>query len=267
MKEKTANEIAESPAPSFRCHVRLLVEYDGEPFAGWQRQPHRPSVQQTLEEAVLAIAGRGIRVSTVTAAGRTDAGVHAAGQVASFFTDARLPFEKWAPALNTKLPPQIRIVESREAPPNFHPRKDATRKRYQYVVWTRATASALERRALHVPYGVDWDEVRRAAQVFVGRHDFKSFQAADATTKTSVREIYRFDVRHEPPWRVVFDLEGNGFLKQMVRTIVGTLLDVGIGKSSVSDVRACLEAKDRTRAGRTVPPWGLTLCEVRYGDG
>ena len=248
-------------------HIRLIVEYDGEGFAGWQRQPHRPSIQQALEEAVAAVCGPDVGHSTVTGAGRTDAGVHASGQVASFFTEATVPAEKWAPALNTRLVPAIRVVESREVAAQFHPRKDAIAKRYEYHVWTRPTASALERRVLHVPYPVDWVSVSEAARIFIGRHDFKSFQAADATTKTSVREIFRFDVRREPPHRVVFDIEGNGFLKQMVRTIVGTLLDVGTGRRTLDDVRSCLEARDRRSAGRTVPASGLFLREVRYGDG
>lgn len=247
-------------------HVRLLVEYDGEPFAGWQRQPGRPTIQQALEEAVAAVCGPGVSHSTVTGAGRTDAGVHASGQVASFFSDAGIPAEKWAPALNAHLPPTIRVVESRPAPPHFHPRKDARAKRYEYHVWTRPVASALDRKVLHVPYPVDWAKVADAAQLFVGRHDFKSFQAADATTKTSEREIFRFDLRREPPHRVVFDIEGNGFLKQMVRTIVGTLLDVGTGRRTIDDVKACLAARDRCRAGRTAPASGLWLREVRYDD-
>lgn len=255
-----------STLSDFAHHVRLLVEYDGERFAGWQRQPDQRTIQQTLEEAIRAVTAPDVRCSAVTGAGRTDAGVHASGQVASFFTDARLPAERWAAALNTKLPPEIRVVESREAPPGFHPNKSATRKRYEYHVWTRAVASAVDRKTLHVPYPVDWPRVAEAAKLFLGRHDFKSFQAADATTKTSVREIFRFDVRHEPPHRVVFDLEGNGFLKQMVRTIVGTLLEVGTGRRTVADVQACLDARDRRQAGRTAPACGLWLREVRYGD-
>ena len=246
--------------------MRLLIEYDGEPYAGWQRQAHQPSVQQTLEEFIVLVAGPNVRCSALTVAGRTDSGVHASGQVASFFTDAKFAAVRWAPALNTKLPPTIRVVTSAEAAPTFNPRRDAVSKRYEYHVWTRSSGNATDRKTLHWPVEVQWDQVADAARLFVGHHDFKAFQAADAVTKTSNREIFRFEVRHEPPWRVVFDIEGNGFLKQMVRIIVGTLLEVGVGKKSVDEVHAAILSRDRRRAGRTASPRGLWLREVRYRD-
>lgn len=250
--------------------IRLVLEYDGSGFDGWQvgsfARGGRPgrSVQAALEAAVRAITGQ---ASRVVAAGRTDAGVSAEGQVACFFTDSQIPAESFAPALNSELPPDVSVLRSDEVPLGFHVRKDVVSKLYRYTILNRPARPAIGRAQMaHVMFPLDEEKMRQAAQALVGTHDFTSFAAREATkVKNPVRTITRIDVRREGE-RVVTEVEGRSFLMHMVRTIVGSLIEVGRGKEEPSWIAQVLEARDRRLAGPTAPPEGLTLVRVVYGD-
>jgi tRNA pseudouridine38-40 synthase len=245
-------------------NIRLLIEYDGTAYCGWQRQLTGPSIQEILEETLRKITGV---PTTVYGASRTDSGVHAKGQVALFQTLAPFPAGRWALMLNFYLPSDIRVLESREAAPGFHPQKKAVEKEYEYVVLNRAVHSALYPRVYFMPRNVDWALVRRALPYFVGTHDFKSFQGAKAELKTTVRTITGFDLFDRGDGFFAFRTRGTGFLKQQVRTMVGTLLEVGFGKRSPEDISRVLDACSRREAGPTAPARGLSLVRVYYeGD-
>jgi len=244
--------------------IRLDIEYDGAPFAGWQRQPHRPTVQALIEEAVAAEAG-GERI-VVVGASRTDSGVHALGQVAHFTADTRIPADRWSRVLNRRLPAAVRVVRSAEAPAEFHAQKGVASKLYIYRILNRSQPSALDRRALHVPWPLDWTSISEAARHFVGRHDFRAFRASGSGARTTVREILRLDVVARGEGLYCFEVEGTGFLKQMVRSIAGTLLEVGEGKRRPAEIPAILAGAERGAAGRTAPPDGLFLAWVRYAS-
>jgi len=237
------------------------IEYDGTDFVGWQRQPDGPSIQSTIEDLLQEILERRV---VLYASGRTDSGVHARSQYAMFRGSYKYEPERWARMLNFSLPPSIRILESREMPDNFHAQRDVISKTYEYWVLNRKIASALQRSVHFYPGELDWEKIREAIPFFQGRHDFKAFQGAKAEVKTTVREITRIALRQESSDLYVFELEGNGFLKHMVRTIVGTLLEVGEGKIEVAEIASIIASRDRRKAGRTVPPTGLFLTKVVY---
>lgn len=244
-------------------NIRIVVEYDGEPFFGWQRQGALPTVQGEIERALAKITGQHV---TVYGASRTDTGVHAQGQVANFHTDATVPPERWAMVLNTMLPPQIRVLSSAEVPVDFNSRNHARSKVYEYRLLNRETPSALDRRLYHYPWQLDWDRIQAALPHFVGRKDFRAFQASGATVKTTVRNVHRLDIVIDRDGLYRFVIQGDGFLKQMVRAIVGTLLEVGEGKRDGAAIPAVIESGDRRRAGRTAPGCGLCLVGVQYGE-
>lgn len=243
-------------------NVRLEIEYDGTGFAGWQRQPHKPTVQAHIEDTIASVVGQR---TVVYGASRTDSGVHALGQVANFFVEGPYPAPTWRKILNHHLPREIRIVDAREVPLTFHAQKHAVSKIYEYRVLNRNVASALDRKLLFYPKVCDWDRVRRAMPYFLGHHDFKSFQAAKSEVRTTDREILSFTLETEMPGLFVFRIEGTGFLKQMVRSVVGTLLEIGEGKRDPDSIPAILAARDRRAAGHTVGPEGLCLVRIRYG--
>lgn len=197
-------------------------------------------------------------------ASRTDTGVHALGQGANFWGDTRFESHQWRRVLNSKLPRSIRIVQSREVPDSFHAQRFAVSKIYQYRILNRDYASAIDKNALFFPHKVDWDAIRSCLPHFLGEHDFAAFQGAKATVKTTVRRIQRFELTEEAPNLYVFTVEGNGFLKQMVRAIVGTLLAVGEGKCAAERIPEIITSKDRKQAGRTVSAHGLCLVKVNY---
>lgn len=242
-------------------NIRLLIEYDGTAYCGWQRQLNGPSIQEVLEETIARIAGV---KTTVYGASRTDSGVHAQGQVALFQTLAPFPANRWALMLNFYLPSDIRVLESKEAEAGFHPQKKAVEKEYEYVVLNRAVHSALTPRVYFMPRKVDWALVREALPFFVGTHDFKSFQGAKAELKTTVRTISGFNLFDRGDGFFAFRTRGTGFLKQQVRTMVGTLLEVGFGKRSPEDIARVLKSCSRRAAGPTAPARGLTLVRVYY---
>ena len=247
-------------------NIRLLLEYDGSAYHGWQCQKNGASVQETLADAIAAITGERVMPE---GAGRTDAGVHALGQVACFRTESRIPSERFADALNAVLPRNIAVTASEEADMGFHPRKHATGKLYRYTVLNRPYRSALmEGRAWHVPAELDLAAMRRAAAEVAGTHDFRSFCASGHSVKTYVRTIRRAEWTGVPGEGVLqFDIEGSGFLYNMVRILVGTMVEIGRGKRPVDDLRMLLEAGDRRKAGITAPAGGLCMMAVRYGPG
>ena len=221
------------------------------------------SVQQVLEEAFLPLVG-GTAPPVVNGASRTDAGVHAHGQVASVQVAVAHDVGAIQRALNVRLPVDIRVLDVRDAREGFHARYDARGKSYRYRVVTAPVATPFERWFVwHAPGPRDVEAMRRAAAVLVGRHDFASFQAAGASVPDAVRTISRLEIQ-EAPGALVFDIEGDGFLRHMVRTIVGTLCEMGSGSRDAAAMGGILAARSRPAAGRTAPASGLTLVEVRY---
>lgn len=242
---------------------RLTLEYDGTDFAGWQsqRQGER-TVQDTLAAALAEIAGERVRV---LGAGRTDAGVHAEGQVAAASFATRLDAGTLARALNAKLPADLAVVAASLAAEGFDPRREANRKLYRYSLWNGAAPSPLRRRRFHhVREPLDVAAMAGAAAALVGRHDFASFRATGSRVGSTVRSLARASVEGEARGEIRFELEGDGFLRHMVRNLVGTLLEVGTGRRPAGSMPELLGARDRTRAGPTAPACGLTLVRVDY---
>lgn len=243
---------------------RLVLEYDGAAFAGWQLQPQVATVQGALEAAIARVAGCRVRV---VGAGRTDAGVHAEGQVASVCIETPLGAERLRLALNGVLPPGVAVVEASEAAATFHARRDARAKRYRYAIWNGAIRSPLRAaRAWCLQRPLDLPAMRAAATAFVGTHDFASFQTAGSDVLTTERTLDRLEILGAAGGEITLVFEGSGFLRHMVRNLTGTLVEVGSGRRSASEMPALLAARDRRRAGRTAPAHGLTLEWVRYGS-
>lgn len=241
--------------------IRLVVEFDGTAYQGWQRQGRRPTVQAALESAVRAVTRERV---TVMGAGRTDAGVHAEGQVAAFDTTSKIPAAKFREALNANLPPDVAVIDAADAPPGFQPQFGATSKHYRYVVLNRASRPALLRDRVGLVRGkLDVDPMRAAARALVGTHDFRAFASQADRLENTRRTVKRLDVVRDGD-RIVFDVEGDGFLYNMVRAVVGTLLQVGRGKRPPEDIARVLDGRDRRRAGPNAPACGLTLVSVSH---
>ncbi len=242
---------------------RLTLEYDGEQFSGWQVQPNRRTIQQALEQAVAAIFQRDIRVFV---AGRTDAGVHARGQVACFDAESKMPPKKLVLALNAHTPEDLAVVHADEVPETFDPRKHSAGKIYCYSILNRPGKPTLERgRVWHVPRLLDDQAMQRAGQLLIGEHDFSSFRAADCQAAHPVRTLYFLETRRMDD-TVTIRVFATAFLKQMVRNLVGVLVDVGRGRLDEQDVLRILEARDRREAAQTAPASGLSLESVFYDD-
>lgn len=240
---------------------KLVVEYDGTGYAGWQRQPGQRTVQAELEDAIQKITHTHI---AVIGAGRTDAGVHAQGQVVSFRADKPLTPRDWRRALNAHLPPDISVQAAESVSDDFHARYSAKTKQYEYRILHQPDRPALERnRAWHIYGPLDLDLMRQAAACLVGKQDFASFQGHPTDTKDTICNVQRLELVQEGPLiRVRF--VGDRFLKQMVRSIVGTLVEIGQGKRPPQAMKDILAAKDRRSAGYTAPPQGLHLVRVDY---
>jgi tRNA pseudouridine38-40 synthase len=250
---------ADHPAPL--RNIRLVVEYDGTRYSGWQIQKGRPTVQAEIRRAVRRITGER---ATVIGASRTDAGVHATGQVANFRTSSRIPAERLVHALNFYLPQDIGVRQARDVSPTFHAQFDARWKSYRYLLHNSPTRRPLIRAsALHVRPRLDLAAMRQAARVFVGRRDFRAFGSEVGRKKTTVRTIYRLDLRRVGEC-VIFEISGDGFLYTMVRSIVGTLIRAGQRRITPAEVRRILEQGDRSAAGPVVGPEGLCLVRVCY---
>jgi tRNA pseudouridine38-40 synthase len=243
--------------------IRLTIQYDGTGYVGWQVQPNGISIQQVLEEALARMLQEPVRLMS---SGRTDAGVHARGMVAAFTTTRSIPLRAFSDGLNSLLPPDIAVQEAREAPAGFNPRFEAIGKHYRYTLCNAPRRSPLNRLyAWHLRAHLDLAAMVRAAALFVGEHDFASFRTAGCAAKTTVRRMDSFAVyRHGSC--IIFDVKGSGFLRNMVRLMVGTLVEVGRGRMTPEDVALCLAEPGR-EAGPTAPARGLCLEEVYYEPG
>jgi len=248
--------------------IKLTLAYDGTAYAGWQIQSQGRTVQEVIESTLAKITREPVRV---TASGRTDAGVHALGQVVGFRTECRLPVEVFLRALNAALPRAIAVLEAAEAPEGFHATLHAKRKRYRYLIYDGPVRDVFRlRTAWHGPRDLDVEAMHRAAQALRGTHDFSSFETHGSERKTSVRTVFDISVRRGDegdPHLVAIEVEADGFLYNMVRTIVGTLVKVGRHARSEAWVAEVLAATDRRAAGPTAPPQGLFLMRVEYGGG
>lgn len=243
-------------------NIKLTLAYDGTDFHGWQRQPALRTVQEVLEEAIEKLTGAR---STCQASGRTDAGVHALGQVVHFLTPSRHPAEVFVKALNATMPPDVRVLAAAEMPQAFHATLDATSKRYRYEIDNQPIADPFRLRyAWHVHHRLDDQAMRQAGQALCGRHDFRSFETHWPNRTSSVRTILDLSVERRGD-RVTIEVEADGFLYNMVRAITGTLVLVGTGRRPLSWVAEALHAERRAEAGPTAPPQGLFLVVVRYG--
>jgi tRNA pseudouridine38-40 synthase len=243
---------------------KLTIAYDGTNYCGWQVQVNGPTVQAAIERAVAQITGERIRV---TGSGRTDSGVHALAQVAGFKSDKALAPEQWQRALNGRLPDDIRILDVAQLDRPFDPVRDCRGKRYRYVICDgRVHDVFLRHYRWHVPLRLDAQRMQAAGQMLVGRHDFASFQGAGSPRATTVRTIRELTVGRNPddPHEVRLEVEADGFLYNMVRNIVGVLVDVGHGRLDANHVVEILAARDRGQARRTAPPEGLFLVRVDY---
>lgn len=243
--------------------VKLVVAYDGTAYSGWQVQPNGLTIEEVLNTHLTELLREPIHV---IGASRTDAGVHAMGNVAVFDTSARMPAEKISYAMNTRLPADIRIQDSREAPKDFHPRFTRTIKTYEYRICNRTFLNPMERLySLFYYRPLDVEAMKRAAAYLVGEHDFSSFCTHKPEITNHVREIYSFTVEKSGDL-ITLRVRGSGFLYNMVRILAGTLIRVGVGMFSPEDIPAILEAKNRDLAGETARPEGLTLMKIEYPD-
>jgi tRNA pseudouridine38-40 synthase len=256
-------------------HFKVTLAYDGSEFVGWQRQASGTSIQGLLEQALRELDQREV---AVVGAGRTDAGVHARGQVASFSLARQIEAPALVGALNARLPDAVRIVNAELAPDSFHARFDAAMKVYRYRIWNADVLDPFQRRyAWHLVGSLDRDAMSAAAQLVRGRRDFAAFQAAGSNARSSVREVFSSSVIARPKpcatgekqggdSLITYEVSADGFLRHMVRTIVGTLVEIGRGRRSVAWMDEVLAGCDRSRAGPTAPPEGLVLVSVGYSS-
>ena len=251
---------------------RAVISYFGKEYVGWQRQLNGPSVQEALERALSETFGA---PTQATASGRTDAGVHAEGQVVHFDADTAIPPEKIPFAVNTRLPDDISMLSCEPVSGDFNARFSAKRKTYRYDIYvSRHRRPVLEQTHAHVVTPLSLTAMRACADAIEGEHDFKGFEASGSAVKSTVRTVYSIELKAEgasedgtlSEGRLSVYVTGNGFLYNMVRIIAGTLVYAGQGKLSVEDVERVLETGDRTLAGKTLPPHGLTLVSVGYGE-
>lgn len=242
-------------------NILMLIEYDGTNYSGWQQQPNARTIQGELEKALRILTGEDIRIN---GAGRTDAKVHARGQAANFYTSSTIPPERFSKALNSILPEDVAIVSSEEVSAAFHARFSAVGKKYAYHIYRGASRSPLLRNySLHVSYDLDLGIMREASKLLMGTHDFAGFMAAGSSVQDTVRTIYQIDIasKDNSLW---ITFEGNGFLYNMVRIMVGTLLEIGRGTMDSLQLKGILRDKARDLAGPTAQPQGLYLVKVFY---
>ncbi len=242
-------------------NIKLIIEYDGTNYAGWQVQPNGLAVQQVLEKALARVIGAPVRLHS---SGRTDAGVHARRMIATFRTETTIPLRAFSDGLNTFLPLDIAVQEAEEVPVDFNPRRDAKGKHYRYTILNAPRRLPLVRlHTWHVREKLDLDAMRRAASHLVGEHDFAAFRASGCAAETTVRRIDALEIGREGDL-INIDVTGSGFLRNMVRIIVGTLVEAGLGKRSPDTISSLLQAPDRGAAGMTAPAHGLCLVDVFY---
>ncbi len=252
--------------------VKLILQYDGTGYSGWQVQKNDDTVQALLEDAVFAVTGEELRV---TGASRTDAGVHAFEQVASFKTNTDLDPRIFPRALNAHLSKDIRVLHAEECPASFHPRYSAQNKTYSYLISRYGIGSVFLRRySWQMPYQLNCDAMRAAANYLIGKHDFSSFRASGCSAKNPVREIIKIELSERDSFDFIsftvnapvikISIQANAFLRHMARNIVGTLVETGRGRTAPDRVRGILNARDRRRAGMTAPACGLFLEKIQY---
>ena len=245
-------------------NIKLVLEYNGSPFSGFQRQPGKSTIQEVLEKALASFFDRKVKIAA--ASGRTDAGVHAVGQIVNFKISSAHNLWQIQKGLNALLPPSVVVKAIKEVPADFHARYSARSKIYEYRIWNHSCRSPLIAGcSFHVPSSLDIAAMRKAAKTVVGKHDFRSFTSVSALKKgtSCVRTIKRFQIKRQGHL-IVMLVEADGFLYHMVRNMAGTLLEVGRGKRKSGDIAAILKAKDRRFSGMTAPSEGLTLIKVSY---
>jgi tRNA pseudouridine38-40 synthase len=241
---------------------KLVIEYDGTEFHGWQRQKNDRTVQETIETALTRMTGEAV---VLIGSGRTDAGVHAMAQAAGFKTRSGLNATAFVNGLNSLLPDDVVIRDCVGMPDTFHARFDVKFKHYRYHIRNRALPAAIGRQfAWQIRKPLDRSAMAQAADVLVGTHDFKAFEGAGSPRAHTVRTVLRSTVQSGDDGRLTYDVAADGFLRFMVRNIVGTLVEIGLGKRTPDDVQRILESRDRSQAGATAPPQGLFLVEVGY---
>jgi len=244
--------------------IGLLIEYDGTDFFGWQRQPNVRTVQQTLEEALGDLTGETIRL---IAAGRTDTGVHARGQIAAFVTARQWPAEVFQNALRPRLPRDVGVLAAWAAAADFNPRGDAIRRTYSYRLWNRRVGPVIDRNQwAHYSMPLDFDRICEASRRLVGDHDFRGFRSAQCRAKRTRLTVERLDWRETAPGLWIMEIASRSFLHHMVRTIVGTLIEIGRGAMAPDVIAHILETGDRALAGPPAAPEGLALETVEYPD-
>jgi len=243
-------------------NIKLTIEYDGTGYHGWQIQPNYPTIQGVLQEKIGVITGE--RISLI-ASGRTDAGVHALGQVANFRTDRRISLCAIKRGVNSLLPDDIAIRRAEAVNDDFHARFSAKSKLYEYRIFNSLVPSPIERKfSWHVSRRLDLKGMRKAAQMLLGTHDFSSFRSARSDNLNAVRTLMALEIRERRNHMISIRMRADAFLKQMVRNIVGTLVNVGRGKMEPENLGEILDARNRTKAGMAAPPCGLFLIEVEY---
>jgi len=259
---KQGNQTRQSlGCPNVKRNIRLTLAFDGTVYHGWQIQNDSQTVQGLLSDAIARITGEKV---TPTGSGRTDAGTHARGLVANFCTGSRIPPGQMVRALNSLLPRDIRVLSARQAPLNFHARKDATSKIYRYQMYLGPILPPHRiREYFHYPLPVDLGKMARAARLFQGEHDFASFAKTNASASSTIRRIFRCELQKRGH-RLYLTVEGSGFLHHMVRNMAGTLLEVGRGSISLKDFEDLFLKRDRRLAGFTAPSHGLVLLKVKY---
>lgn len=242
-------------------NICLIISYDGTEYSGWQKQENAIGIQDIIENALFEVTGE---KAILKGAGRTDKGVHAYAQVANFKTNSTIPPEKFLYPLNNMLPGDIRIEKSFEVSEDFSARFNALYKHYRYSIYVGEVLPAtLKRFYTLYSYDIDLEKIKEAASVLVGTHDFKAFEGPYAQMTTSIRNVIKIDVSYEGHF-LIFDIYGEAFLKNMVRIMVGTILKCNQGKITPKEIEELFVSKDRTKAGITMPPEGLTMVEIKY---
>ncbi len=243
-------------------NIKLIIEYDGSNYCGWQRQPQGPTIQEEIETALKNITNEDI---VLFGSGRTDSGVHALGQVANFKTETNIKAKEFQMGLNSLLPKDISIVQAEEEDLDFHAQFSTRSKKYIYKIYCNSHPSALLRqRTWFIPYTIDTDSMKDAAKFLIGEHDFKAFAQADTEVRTTVRTVLNVKIAQTEENIVEFSIEATGFLKRMVRLIIGTLVQVGKGKISPEDFEEIIKSGEKTKFVYAAPPQGLYLKEVKY---
>lgn len=242
-------------------NIKLLIEYDGTNYAGWQVQKNALTIQEVIEDAISNLTAHEI---SLIGASRTDAGVHARGMVANFLCDSKIPKANFPEAINVRLPDDIRIISAEDVRLDFHSRYCSIGKRYTYKIFNRRIYSPIYKNyTAHVTMPLDVEKMRQSSSFIIGMHDFSCFRSSGSSVKTSVRTVKTLEIERHGDL-IIIDISADGFLYNMVRIIAGTLIDVGIGKIQPQDMQYIIASKQRNRAGKTAPARGLCLEEVYY---